>query len=43
MPPQEPINLGAAQGTLLQGTRSDTSTLTCEEIKHVMKGGLSKD
>jgi hypothetical protein len=28
MPPQEAINLGAAHGALLQGTRGDTSTLT---------------
>jgi len=42
MTPQEAVNLGAAHGALLQSTRGDTSMVTWEEVKHVMKGGSAR-
>jgi len=42
MTPQECIEMGAAHGALLQSTRGDTSMVTMEEIKHVMKGGSAR-
>ena len=39
---QEAVNLGAANGALLQSTRGDTSMVTLEEVKHVMKGGSAR-
>ena len=37
--PQECVDLGAAHGALLQSTRGDTSMVTLEEVRHVLKGG----
>jgi 2-dehydro-3-deoxygluconokinase len=42
MAPQECVEMGAAHGALLQSTRGDTSMVTMEEIKHVMKGGSAR-
>ncbi len=42
LPPQECVELGAAHGALLQSTRGDTSMVTLDEIKHVMKGGSAR-
>jgi 2-dehydro-3-deoxygluconokinase len=41
-PPQDAVNLGAAHGALLQSTRGDTSMVTWDELKHVMKGGSAR-
>jgi len=40
--PQEAVDMGAAHGALLQSTRGDTSMITLEEVKHVMKGGSAR-
>ena len=40
--PQECVELGAAHGALLQSTRGDTSMVTMDEVKHVMKGGSAR-
>jgi 2-dehydro-3-deoxygluconokinase len=40
--PQESVELGAAHGALLQSTRGDTSMVTLDEVKHVMKGGSAR-
>jgi len=40
--PQECVEMGAAHGALLQTTRGDTSMVTMDEIKHVMKGGSAR-
>jgi 2-dehydro-3-deoxygluconokinase len=42
MTPEECVEMGAAHGALLQSTRGDTSMVTMEEIKHVMKGGSAR-
>ena len=42
MSPHEAANAGAAHGALLQSTRGDTSMVTWEEVKHVMKGGSAR-
>jgi 2-dehydro-3-deoxygluconokinase len=42
MGPQDCVEMGAAHGALLQSTRGDTSMVTMEEIKHVMKGGSAR-
>ncbi len=42
MAPQDCVEMGAAHGALLQSTRGDTSMVTMEEIKHVMKGGSAR-
>ena len=42
MPPQDVVNFGAAHGALLQSTRGDTSMITLDEVKHVMKGGSAR-
>jgi len=42
LPPQECVEMGAAHGALLQTTRGDTSMVTMEEIKHVMRGGTAR-
>jgi 2-dehydro-3-deoxygluconokinase len=42
MPPQDAVNLGAAHGALLQSTRGDTSMVTWDEVKHVMRGGSAR-
>jgi 2-dehydro-3-deoxygluconokinase len=42
MPPLACVEMGAAHGALLQSTRGDTSMVTMEEIKHVMKGGSAR-
>ncbi|MFQ5603012.1 MAG: sugar kinase [bacterium] len=42
MTPQECANLGAAHGALLQSTRGDTSMVTFDEVRHVMKGGSAR-
>jgi 2-dehydro-3-deoxygluconokinase len=42
MTQQECVNMGAAHGALLQSTRGDTSMVTMEEIKHVMKDGSAR-
>jgi 2-dehydro-3-deoxygluconokinase len=42
LPPQECVEMGAAHGALLQSTRGDTSMVTMEEIRHVMKGGTAR-
>lgn len=40
--PQESVEMGAAHGALLQTTRGDTSMVTLEEVRHVMKGGSAR-
>ena len=40
--PQEAVDMGAAHGALLQSTRGDTSMITLEEVKHLMKGGSAR-
>jgi len=40
--PQECVELGAAQGALLQSTRGDTSMIDLEELMHVVKGGSAR-
>ncbi len=40
--PQDAVDMGAAHGALLQSTRGDTSMITLEEVKHVMKGGSAR-
>jgi 2-dehydro-3-deoxygluconokinase len=40
--PQACVELGAAHGALLQTTRGDTSMVTMDEIKHVMRGGTAR-
>jgi 2-dehydro-3-deoxygluconokinase len=40
--PQEAVDMGAAHGALLQSTRGDTSMITLEDVKHVMKGGSAR-
>jgi 2-dehydro-3-deoxygluconokinase len=40
--PQECVNLGAANGAILQSTRGDTSMCTLDEVLHVMKGGSAR-
>jgi len=42
MSPQEAVDMSAAHGALLQSTRGDTSMITLEEVKHVMKGGSAR-
>lgn len=42
MSPQDCVEMGAAHGALLQSTRGDTSMVTMEEIRHVMKGGSAR-
>jgi 2-dehydro-3-deoxygluconokinase len=42
MTPQECVDMGAAHGALLQSTRGDTSMVTMDEVKHVMKGGSAR-
>jgi 2-dehydro-3-deoxygluconokinase len=42
MSPQEIVDLGAAHGALLQSTRGDTSMVTWDEVKHVLKGGSAR-
>jgi 2-dehydro-3-deoxygluconokinase len=42
MPPQDAVNLGAAHGALLQSTRGDTSMVTWDEVRHVLKGGSAR-
>jgi 2-dehydro-3-deoxygluconokinase len=42
MKPQDIVNFGAAHGALLQSTRGDTSQVTLDEVKHVMKGGSAR-
>jgi 2-dehydro-3-deoxygluconokinase len=42
MTPQECVDMGAAHGALLQSTRGDTSMVTMEEIRHVMRGGSAR-
>ncbi len=42
MAPQDCVELGAAHGALLQSTRGDTSMVTMDEVKHVMKGGSAR-
>jgi len=42
MPPQEIVDLGAAHGALLQSTRGDTSMITMDEVRHVMRGGSAR-
>ncbi|MGA9117028.1 MAG: sugar kinase [Bacteroidota bacterium] len=39
---QECVELGAAHGALLQTTRGDTSMVTMEEVRHVMRGGSAR-
>jgi 2-dehydro-3-deoxygluconokinase len=40
--PQDCVNAGAAHGALAQSTRGDTSMVTIDEVKHVMKGGSAR-
>jgi hypothetical protein len=42
MPPQDCVDMGAANGALLQSTRGDTSMCTLEELLHVKKGGSAR-
>ncbi len=39
---QECVDMGATHGALLQSTRGDTSMVTLDEVKHVMKGGSAR-
>ena len=39
---QDVVDFGAAHGALLQTTRGDTSQVTLDEVKHVMKGGSAR-
>ncbi len=39
---QDCVEMGAAHGALVQGTRGDTSMATLEEVKHVMGGGSAR-
>ena len=39
---QKAVEYGAAHGALLQSTRGDTSMITLDEVKHVMKGGTAR-
>lgn len=40
--PQEIVDFGAAHGALLQTTRGDTSQVTLDEVRHVMRGGSAR-
>jgi 2-dehydro-3-deoxygluconokinase len=40
--PAECVELGAAQGALLQSTRGDTSMTTLDEVLHVVHGGTAR-
>lgn len=40
--PQEIVDFGAAHGALLQSTRGDTSQVTLDEVRHVMRGGSAR-
>jgi 2-dehydro-3-deoxygluconokinase len=42
MTQQECVEMGAAHGALLQSTRGDTSMVTMEEIRYVMKSGSAR-
>jgi 2-dehydro-3-deoxygluconokinase len=42
MAPEDVVNFGAAHGALLQTTRGDTSQVTLDEVRHVMKGGSAR-
>lgn len=42
MAPQDCVDMGAANGALLQSTRGDTSMCTLEELLHVKKGGSAR-
>ncbi len=42
MAPADIVDFGAAHGALLQTTRGDTSQITLDEVKHVMKGGSAR-
>jgi 2-dehydro-3-deoxygluconokinase len=42
MSPQECVELGAANGAMLQTTRGDTSMVTLEEVMAVMKGATAR-
>lgn len=42
MMPQDCVEMGAAHGALLQSTRGDTSMVTLDEIRHVMRGGSAR-
>jgi 2-dehydro-3-deoxygluconokinase len=42
MGPEEIVNFGAAHGALLQTTRGDTSQVTLDEVRHVMRGGSAR-
>lgn len=39
LPPREIVEFAAAHGALLQSTRGDTSQVSLEEVRHVMRGG----
>jgi 2-dehydro-3-deoxygluconokinase len=39
LPCQEIVEFAAAHGALLQSTRGDTSQVSLEEVRHVMRGG----
>jgi 2-dehydro-3-deoxygluconokinase len=40
--PSDCVNMGAAHGALAMSTRGDTSMVTMDEVKHVMKGGTAR-
>ena len=42
MKPQDIVDFGAAHGALLQTTRGDTSQVTLDEVRHVMRGGSAR-
>ncbi|MBI4490860.1 MAG: sugar kinase, partial [Deltaproteobacteria bacterium] len=39
---QEIVEFAAAHGALLQSTRGDTSQVSLEEVRHVMRGGSAR-
>ncbi len=40
--PQEIVEFAVAHGALLQSTRGDTSQVSLEEVRHIMKGGSAR-
>lgn len=42
LPPQETVEFAAAHGALLQSTRGDTSQVSLDEVRHVMRGGSAR-
>lgn len=40
--PQEIVDFGCAHGALLQTTRGDTSQVTIDEVRHLLRGGTAR-